>query len=142
MRGSNSLEHLWQDIHYGLRMLARNPGFTAVAVLTLALGIGANTAVFSVVNATLIQPLPFRDADRIMVVWEKDHGSVAPGFSSIGDGRITSCRPYPLISVGAPTWWRKASRGESIAQPAQPTCSGFWVCVPHWAAIFFPLTSR
>ena len=61
---------IFKDIHYGIRSLGKHPGFTAVALITLALGIGANTAIFSVVNAVLLRPLPFDDPERIVWVWD------------------------------------------------------------------------
>jgi putative ABC transport system permease protein len=70
VKGGGIFEVLVQDIRYGVRMLAKHKAFTSIAVITLALGIGANTAIFSVVNELLLRPLPYHDAERIVTVWE------------------------------------------------------------------------
>ena len=66
------MENLFKDIHYGLRGLLKRKGFTAIVVLTLALGIGASTAIFSVVNSVLLRRLPYRTAERIVAIEELD----------------------------------------------------------------------
>ena len=71
-----------QDLRYAFRQLRRNPEFTAVSVLTLALGIGANTAMFSVINSVLLHSLPFRDASRVMVVWKTMSNGSPNAFST------------------------------------------------------------
>jgi hypothetical protein len=68
------MESWLRDVRHGLRLLWRSPGFTTAALLTLALGIGTTSAVFSVVRTVMLEPLPYRDPDRLLAVWETNRG--------------------------------------------------------------------
>ncbi|HTG94592.1 MAG TPA: ABC transporter permease [Pyrinomonadaceae bacterium] len=92
----------WQDIRYGARMLVRQLGFTVIAVITLALGIGANTAIFSVVHGVLLRPLPFRDSERLVLVWNK-------GAEAAGGDRT------PLAVADLLDWREQNHTFESVA---------------------------
>jgi hypothetical protein len=72
VRGVRILEELWQDLRYGARMLMKQPGVTSTAVLTLALGIGLNVALFSVINAVILRSLPYREARQLVQLWQHD----------------------------------------------------------------------
>ena len=97
------LETLWRDVVFGARMLRKNPGFTSVAVLTLALAIGANTALFSVVYAVQLRGLPYPDAGRIMMLWEKSRdGKSTIGYPTFADWQE---RNHTIEAMAAMSDW-------------------------------------
>ncbi|GMV08178.1 MAG: hypothetical protein AMXMBFR53_44530 [Gemmatimonadota bacterium] len=99
-RGTRLLEDLAQDVHYGVRSLARSPGFTVTAVLTLALGIGAGTAVFSVVDGVLLRPLPYGDPDRLVEIRELGEGRrFFPSFPNFQDWRERSVSFDAMVAL-------------------------------------------
>jgi putative ABC transport system permease protein len=108
-----AVEALWRDARHAARMCRRNPGFTAAVVLTLALGIGANTAIFTICNAILLRPLPYHDPDRLVMLWERPLGSgdsyaVAP--ANFLDWRaqthsfesVAAINPFPTFVLRGP----------------------------------------
>jgi putative ABC transport system permease protein len=96
------VQSVWQDLQFAVRMLHKNPGFTIIAIVTLALGIGANTAIFSVVNAVLLQPLPFNNSGRLLSVSQIDLKTHASG-AYISNTKLTAIQEQnrSLENVGA-----------------------------------------
>ena len=103
---SGWIEDLRQDIRFALRGYAKRPGFTSLAILTLALGIGAATAVFSIVDAVLLQPLPYRDPGRLAAIWltSTRESALAKIFAVYGDYEEFRRSARSFVSLGAATW--------------------------------------
>ena len=111
------MRNLPHDLRYALRMLARAPGFTAVAIASLALGIGANTAIFSLVYAFLLKPLPFRDPARLVAVWD----TYQPLFPKLGISppEYDALRRESRLFEQA-AWYRWVSTDLNLARPGEP----------------------
>src|SRR5215204_4997735 len=91
------------DLRFAFRQLLKNPGFTAVAVLTLALGMGANTAIFSVVNAVLLRPLPGKNPDRLVWIWENNLPKNMP-INPASPGNFHDWRNQSQLFEGLSAW--------------------------------------
>jgi hypothetical protein len=135
-RGVHPFETLVQDVRYGVRMLRRTPGYAAVAVLTLALGIGANSAIFSVVNAVLLRPLPYPQSHQLVMIWGTDSKSGrsqdAISFPDFEDWKAQS-RSFETVG-GFTTRGviRRCSEGHSL-QPSRSRAPRIQRC---WATRF------
>jgi hypothetical protein len=114
-RIGNWLHSVLSDCRYGVRQLRKNPGFAAVAVLTLALGIGANTAIFSVVQGVLLAPLPYREPDRLVTVWLNNFRLKSTTYLSYRDFMDWERADPPFEKVSA-----YASRSFDLSSPGNP----------------------
>jgi putative ABC transport system permease protein len=105
LNGSERMTTLWADVRSGVRAMVRQPAFTAIAVLTLALGIGANAAIFSVVRSVLLRPLPFPEPDRLVQVWEarRDRGWTRSSFTHANFWDVQDMN-RSFSAMGAITW--------------------------------------
>ena len=142
VRGVRFVEELWQDLRYGARMLLKQPGFTLIAVLTLALGIGANTAVFSIVNAVLLRPFPYEAPERLMILQEHygaEPSSVSyPNFADWRDqntvfdsmAAVRTNENFNLTGAGEP----ERLQGGPYRRPSSPR----WESSRSWGATSSP----
>jgi putative ABC transport system permease protein len=126
------LETLWQDLRFGLRQLRRSPGFTAVVMLVLALGIGANTAVFTIVDAVLLRPLPYKHPERLAVVWQSDfaHRKTGAVFDTYREFEEWQAHSHSFEKLAVATWANAQTtllwHGERQALGAVPVSVDFF----------------
>jgi putative ABC transport system permease protein len=120
------MDTFWQDLRYSFRMLWKSPGFMAVAILALALGVGANTAIFSVVNAVLLRPLPYADPQRLVILWEKaptqDTSVAYPNFQDWRDQN----KSFEQIAAFRRDSFNLTSAGEPERLAARMTSASFF----------------
>ena len=122
------MQTLLQDVRYGLRLLAKNPGFSSIAVITLALGIGANTTIFSAVNAALLRALPYGDPDRLVYVWSAERArGINQSTVSIPD--LRDWRQQNRVFDGLAGWW---SGSYNLSGGDEPRQVAGWTVSPNF----------
>jgi len=124
------VEELWQDLRFGVRMLRKSPGFTAIAVLTIALGIGATTAIFTVVDATLLESLPYPQAEQLV--------SIQDNFPGIGAQDVGMSQPEwkdlqhsGIFEYVSPTWFDE----NNLTGSSQPARVRLLIVAPNYFAL-------
>ncbi|MGH9842390.1 MAG: ABC transporter permease, partial [Blastocatellia bacterium] len=136
------LEMLWQDLRFGLRMLRKNPGFSLVAILTLALGIGANTAIFSVVNAVLLRPLPYHEPERLAQIWEskRDGGNnvISPDNFLDWQKQVKSFEGLSVYDVWLPAISTAGETEQIVGISASPNYFSLLGVMPQLGRTFTP----
>jgi putative ABC transport system permease protein len=128
VRGGGLVETLWQDLRYGARMLIKSPGFTLIAVITLALGIGANTAIFSVVNAVLLRPFPYESPERLLILQESVSGGApfSPSYPNFADWRDQNTLFDSMAAVRANESFNFTGEGEPERLQGRLVSAGFF----------------
>jgi putative ABC transport system permease protein len=124
------MQTLWQDLRYGARMLLKQPGFTLIAVLTLALGIGANTAIFSVVNAVLLRPLPYEQADRLIYLAEngENFGEMSVAYPNYLDWRAQQTS-FENLGAYRRTTFNLTGHGEPVQVRGADVAPDVWTAL-------------
>jgi len=126
------MDSLLKDIRFGFRSLAKRPAFTAIAVITLALGIGANSAIFSVVNAVLLRPLPFKDPDRLVSVWERRENSGRANLPLSGHEYAAfkeRANSFEALTLIQPNAFNLTGRGDPLVVTAGQVSTEFFSIV-------------
>ncbi len=122
------MNNLWRDLRFGFRLLRKNPGFAAVAVLALALGIGANTAIYSIVYATLLEPLPYYHPNEIVMVWSKIQGD----RNVVAAGDYLDWKRESTVFQGLAAW---TSTGVNLATASHPEQVQAWKAQPGFMTV-------
>ena len=141
-KGGMRMESLWQDLRFGARMLVKQPGFTLIAVLTLALGVGATTAIFSVVHTVLLRPLPFAEQEQLVALWKRDtttkQALVELSFAEVRDwgqqaSTLSSVAVLPATVYGY--GYVLTGRGEAVQLESAKVSGSFFSVLGAQAAV-------